>query len=346
MENAMRTLLCTTLAALVVIALAMQRSITAQDEVSPDTLQAAADESRLALLTGTPEAFSNSLAPWIQERVKLYQLEQVANLDAQRKEDAEFAARHAAELKDRLLGDAGLDPAGMSGLKTLDDSIKAKPEAALAIEYGYYRLRGLERLKDNIAASWFVVDRVIGTETDGEVTRVVGQVHYCSAGYRDSIEVRCVRDESGWQVVDVVCELEDLRLSLSECAMAQNPLDAKIAEAEEVEETRAEAEDLLRAMRDYARVHWSKNQQVPKSLNKDAGVHEDALAGDWHKVRDEVYKQPGANRGALVAEPAHEESFVGWALISFDYDGGESLVTWYESEKELDDALDAFQTEK
>jgi hypothetical protein len=342
----MRTFLYTILAALVVMALAAQPSAAAQDEVSADTLQAAADETKAGLLTGTPEAFFNSLAPWMQERVKLHQLEQVAGLDAQRKEDAEYAARYAAELKGRLAGETGLDPADLSGIKTLDDALKAKPEATLAIEYGYFRLRGLERLKDNIAAAWFVVDRIIGTETEDDVTHVVGRVRYCSAGFRDSIEVQCVRDESGWQVVDVTCELEDLRLSLAECAIASNPLDARLEEAAVVEEVRAEAEDRLRAMRDYARVHWSKNQQVPKSLSKDAGVHEDALDGEWHKVRDEVYKQPGANRGALVAEPAHEESFFGWGVITFDYDGGESSITWYETEKDLDDALDTFQTAK
>jgi hypothetical protein len=342
----MRTFLYTTLAALALMAPAVQQPMVAQDEVSADTLQAAADEAKTGLLTGTPEAFFNSLAPWMQERVKLHQLEQVAGIDAKRKEDAEFPERYAAELKIRLTGETGLDPAGLSGIKTLDDALKAKPETALAIEYGYFRMRGLDRLKDNVAAPWFVVDRIIGTETESDVTRVVGRVRYCSAGFRDSIEVQCVRDESGWQVVDVTCELEDLRLNLVECEIVSNPLDARLEEAAAVEETRAEAEDLLRAMRDYARVHWSKNQQVPKSLTKDAGVHGDALAGEWHRVRDEVYKEPGANRGALVAEPAYEESFVGWAIITFDYDGGESRITWYQTEKDLDDALDAIQTEK
>jgi hypothetical protein len=342
----MRTLIPMTLAAAFLLTLACNNPAAAQEPKGAATLQEAADKARNAILTGTPEAFVGSIAPWLQERVRLHQLERTASLEAARKENKDFAVKFAADWKARMEGDEGLDPAGLSQIKTLDDALKLTPEQALAIDFGYYRLRGLERLKDNVAGLWFVVDRVTGTEEEEGITRVTGSVRYCSAGYRDSIEVTCVQDEAGWHVVDLSARVEDVEFSLADCALTANPLDARLEEEAAVGEMRADAEDSLRAMRDYARMHWSKNQQVPKSLIKDAQVHEDALGGTWHKIRDEVYKQAGANRGAIVAEPADEQDFMGWAIITFDYDGGQSQITWYETVKELDDALDDFQTEK
>lgn len=334
-----------TLIAFMLLALTVPGVTTAQKQVSAATLQEAADKSKNALLSGTPEDLFNSLAPWLQERVKLHKLEEFAYLEAGRKENKDFAAQFAIELKERIEGEQGQDPAGLTQIKTLDDSLKSTPDVAFALDFGYYRVRGLDRLKDNLAGQWFVVDRIVGLEEEDGVSRTTGRVRYCSAGFRDSIEVRCVQDETGWQVVDITADFEDVRLSLAGGAIARNPLDSKLAEAAAQQETRADAEEKLRTMRDYARLHWSKNQQVAKSLTKDALVHEDALAGEWHTIRDEVYKQAGANRGAIVADPADEQDFMGWGIITFDYDGGQSRVTWYQTKEELEEALSDFQTE-
>lgn len=344
----MKNIASTTLAALVLVAAGITGTPSAQPVASGDALQAQAERARDALLKGTHEEFFNAIAPWLQGRVRLNQEDTATQLKALREKDPGFEKEFAAELEQHLYGANGLDPGKLSGVKTLDDVINAKPSVVLALRYGFYKLRGLDELNTRLGTTWHLVDRRIGTTDNGTLIQQVGIVRFGTARFHDMIEVRCVAEGTSWQVVDVRASIDTRLLDFENCPALDNPIDTAQVWKAELLEIRQEAEQMLGSLKDQTRVSYAKLGTAPKTLTGDAKVSEEELAGFHFKVRNKVYKKPDLERAALVAEPLEEamQDALGWCAIYYNYASGQPQYKWYTKLEDLEADLKAFETAK
>lgn len=344
----MKNIASTTLAALVLVAAGITGTPQAQPAAGGDALQSQAERVRDALLKGTHEEFFNAIAPWLQGRVRLNQEDTATQLKALREKDPAFEKEFARDLEQHLYGANGLDPGKLSGVKTIDDVINAKPSVVLALRYGMYQLRGTEVLKERLSANWHLVDRRIGTTDNGSLIQQVGIVRFGSAKFHDMIEVRCVAEGTAWQVVDVRVGIDTRQLDFENCPALDNPIATAQLWKAELREMRQEAEQMLGSLKDQTRVSYAKLGTAPKTLTGDARVSAEELTGYYFKVRDKVYKKPDLERAALVAEPLEEalQAELGWCAVYYNYADGQPEYEWYMSPEDLEAALKAFETAK
>ncbi|MBZ0135512.1 MAG: hypothetical protein K8I27_03935 [Planctomycetes bacterium] len=334
----MRKVIAVSLAAMFLFALTWQ---PAQAQApGGQALHNKADSLRLALLSGTPEEFYNALAPWMQGRIDLSTEEFVGTVkDFLKDLDADKRAKSEREFLEELKDD---DPNGVLGITSFDDLAKLSSAKFLALEFGTPKMQASADLKENREARWHEVERLVftakeevehnGEYVEADVTR--GLVRFATIR-GDSISVHAVADGDAWQVVDLELKLgADLALKLSDQDMISAPATATR------DARRSEGEQLMGAARDWSRVEYAKTGTAPTKLTR-AGDFE----GKYFKVRETVYKKPDMERGAIVAEPVEDEA-LGYGALYFNYAEGGGDIEWYDSEKDLEEALKAFQTAK
>lgn len=339
----MKNVVSTALAALVLVAASVTGTPSAQPAATGDALQAQAERVRSALLTGTPDEFFNAIAPWLQGRVRLNQEDTVEQLTNLRDKSPGFAEDFKKELEEHLYGQGGMDPDRQSGIKTLDDVINARPALVFAVRYGFFRVRA-ENMKTRVSKRWHLVDRSVGSASQGRLNQQVGAVRFGSAGHHDMIEVRCVAEGTQWQVVDVRVNMGALELDFEGCPALNNPIDDAVEWRSQIAEIREEGEQMLQAYKNQTRVYFAKHGKAPATLVADCGADAEDLEGVFFTLRDKVYKKPDTERSALVVNPM-DDSF-GWGAIYYNYADGNSDLKWYANSADLEADLKAFETAK
>lgn len=93
------------------------------------------------------------------------------------------------------------------------------------------------------------------------------------------------------------------------------------------DETRAGGEQLLKSLRNHARVGFAKTGELPRKLTgewSEGGCDKDAqaLAGPHYRVRDQLWGK--ALTGMLLAEPF--EAGYDWLILEFQYDTSDSTL--------------------
>ncbi|MCZ7604999.1 MAG: hypothetical protein M5U25_02790 [Planctomycetota bacterium] len=114
--------------------------------------------------------------------------------------------------------------------------------------------------------------------------------------------------------------------------------DAKPAVSQEVR--RKEGENLLRSLRDQARVSYAKTGSAPETLTgsvekSGCGADAESIKGDYCKLHDKVYVVDEKN-AALIAEDFSGGD--GFAVLEFKWASGESKITWYDTLEALKEA--------
>ncbi|MCA8936302.1 MAG: hypothetical protein KDB68_08840 [Planctomycetes bacterium] len=347
----MKKLTLSLLVAVALLGLVENTDVVKADAPSGDALHEKADGLRKALLSGTSDELFNKLAPWLRGRCDLFK-ERLPDLLEEELADAPADERGQweTELHNNIIERiTDRDPAGKLGVKTFEDVLKLSAANMYAADVGQLRLQADEELKPNRDAKWHEVDRAIFTAEEklkwapkgALATRTFGTIAFVNR-FNDTMEVTCVGDGNAWQVISFKAQIGTRNVKSDGTELVKDPI-FKIVDKELRAAKRSEGKQLLGAARDHLRVQWARDGSVPKKISDSTEL--EYFDGVYFKLRDTVYKKPDADRGAVVAEPIDDEE-LGWGVLYFDYGSGESDHNWYDTEKELDQALKAFQTAK
>lgn len=117
-----------------------------------------------------------------------------------------------------------------------------------------------------------------------------------------------------------------------------------------IQERRNEGEQLLKSMRDRARVAFAKTGATPRTLtgevaNSGCGAKAEDLVGKHYTAKDRIH-EAGKDKLALIAEPLSAGD--GVCLLKFNVADGTSTTTWYDTTEALkkDNADITFEAEK
>jgi hypothetical protein len=339
----------TIVAAISLIVLATPRADHAQQIVpmaGGDALQAKAEKVRSALLTGTPEEFLSSLAPWIQGRAAKAALGSIPQ-----DTDPEYEPLFLRLWLEEYVHASGLDPKNVLGVKTYADLSKITVAQRLALAMGYYRLRATPGAVSACGGKWFLVDRKVETESrpmaSGHNLRLRGTVTFIGEDSADSVTISCASESDTWHVDQVAYrvagEMERLDTTYVGGDWSAVPVPETMTDR-----AREEASTLMATMRGMTRVHYARSgaHEKIKTLtgsfdNGGCDLKDAELAGQRMRVRDHVV---GQKTGAkLMCEPVREGSPGGYGVYTFSWAGGDGTFIWYDTLEDLQAAHPEFK---
>jgi len=341
-------------AALALMIAALPNTNNAQQAVAIPTgeaLQAKAEKMRDSFLKGTPEELVAHLAPWIQGRFQLLHAEVPAELakmtDEQKASFAKAWKNRGPDAKGSSRMTEDRDPADMLKIVEIDDFLKLSMPQGFCLSMGYYRVRGGAVTAEQLDSKWFLVERSIGFEQFEEkvgkesrwLSRTRGKVTFMTPGSRDGFIVTCVAEGSEWQVVDFEYRLGREANAVSK-AMDKQRWDKLGKSGLFNAARRSEGEQMLGSMKGQARVSFAKTGVAPATLTA-AGVAATEREGKYFNVRDKV----AADRqsGRLMCEPVASDSEDGFCVLKFNWGGGDSTYTWYDTLEALQAAHPEFK---